>query len=148
MSVKGKHLLHLVQHGINSKTFRPMEKYCSDLVGMRKKIFNGKEYDFVIFNNNRNINRKRQSDIILAYRVFCDNLTKEQSDKCLLMFHTEAVSDAGTDFRAVKKAIIPNYNFILLDQRFSPEDMNLLYNLCDVTVNNGCIPPGYKVINT
>ena len=137
MPVKGKHLLHYVPHGINPKTFFPVEKENSLLKSKRKSIedITGKKYDFVVFYNSRNIKRKHTSNIILAYRMFCDNLTKEQASKCLLLMHTEVKMDAGTDLIAVKEAMCPDYDIIFSPNKILPEEMNLLYNIADVTVN-------------
>ncbi len=135
MSVKGKHLIHYVPHGINSDCFKPLDKSNEELQKFRKHIFNDKQYDFVFFYNSRNINRKRTANIMLAYRTFCNSLPKEKSEKCILVLHTEKVLDAGTDLGAIDEAVLKGLNTLMLEQRFSPEEMNLLYNMSDVTIN-------------
>jgi len=135
MSVKGKHLLHYVPHGINSEIFKPLDKSNEKLKVMKKNIFGGKDYEFVFFYNSRNIQRKRTSNIALAFKMFCENLPKEKAEKCILVCHTEKVLDAGTDLGAIQEAFLPNYNFLVLQDKFSPEDMNILYNIADVTIN-------------
>jgi len=135
MSVKGKHLLHYVPHGINSEVFKPLNKTDEKLVAMKKNIFKDIDYDFVFFYNSRNIQRKRTSNIALAFKMFCDNLPKEKSEKCILVCHTEQVLDAGTDLKAIQEAFLPDHNFLVIQDRFSPEDMNVLYNIADVTIN-------------
>jgi glycosyltransferase involved in cell wall biosynthesis len=67
--------------------------------------------------------------------MFCDNLLKEQSEKCLLILHTEPRLDAGTDLIAVKDALCPNYDVIFSPNKVVPQELNLLYNLSDVTIN-------------
>jgi len=135
MSVKGKHLIHSVLLGSDSNVFKPIDKNDKKFVEFKKKILGDASYDFIVFYNSRNINRKRTSDLLLAYRMFCDNLTKEEADKCLLIMHTEKVLDAGTDLGAVSEAFASMYNTKVVEERFLPEDMNLLYNLCDLTCN-------------
>lgn len=131
----GRAVLHYVPHGINSTTFRPISKD-NDLLKKRKKdIFQGKEYNYVIFYNSRNVQRKRTSNIILAFRTFCDNLPKEEAKKCVLILHTEIRQDAGTDLIAVKEALCPDYDIIFSPNKISPDDMNMLYNIADITVN-------------
>ena len=68
-----------VPHGINPKVFKPLDDVSDDI---KKLMFGDKEYDFVLFYNNRNIRRKQPSDVIYSYKLFCDKLPKEQSDKC------------------------------------------------------------------
>lgn len=135
MSVKGKHLVHSVLLGSDSNVFKPIDKTNQKFLDFKKKILGDKSYDFIVFYNSRNINRKRTSNLILAFRMFCDNLSKEEADKCLLIMHTEKVLDAGTDLGAVGEAFAGMYNTRVIEERFLPDDMNLLYNLCDVTCN-------------
>ena len=130
-----KSILHYVPHGINADLFKPIPDNDILLKKRRKELFNGKEYEYVIFYNSRNVQRKRTSNVILAYRTFCDNLTKEQSKKCVLVLHTEIRCDAGTDLIAVKEALCPDYDVAFSQAKIPPADMNILYNIADVTIN-------------
>lgn len=136
MPLKNKKiLLHYCPHGINSDVFKPVDKDDKALKAHKKKLFGDKKYDFVLYYNSRNIQRKRTSNIILAFRTFCDNLSPEQADKCVLLMHTEKVLDAGTDLGAVKDALCNKYNVIFDETKCSPDEMNLNYNIADVLVN-------------
>ena len=64
-----------------------------------------------------------------------DSLTPEQRNECCMVFHTAAVDEAGTDLRAVCKAIIPDDNVILPDTKFTDKELNYLYNSSDVYIN-------------
>lgn len=132
--IVNKHLLHYVPHGINSDVFRPLNNN-EKIIKERKKILFGDEsYDFVLFHNSRNVQRKKTSNTILAFRAFCDNLSPEEADKCVLVLHTEAVQDAGTDLPAVIQALCPKYKVIIDESRMSPDDMCAMYNIADVTI--------------
>jgi glycosyltransferase involved in cell wall biosynthesis len=133
--IENKVLLHYVPHGINHKIFHPIPKDDSLLKKRRKDVFGEKNFNYVLFYNSRNVQRKRTSNIILAFRTFCDNLSKEESDKCCMIMHTEIRQEAGTDLLAVKEAFCPNNNILFSTGRVSPEEMNLLYNVADVTIN-------------
>ncbi len=133
--MNGRTLLHLVPHGIDGDLFHPIPSNNPQLVEFKRKMFSGKDFDFAILYNSRNIQRKRTSNIILAFRQFCDNLPKEKAAKCVLILHTEIMQDAGTNLVAVKEALCPDYNIIFSPGKFSPVDMCLLYNVADVTVN-------------
>ena len=143
--MNGKTLLHYVPHGINEDMFHKKDSTTQEYRDRRKAVFNGKKYDFVIFYNSRNVQRKRTSDIILGYRTFCDNLPKEEAAKCCLLLHTEIMQEAGTNLIAVKEALCPDYDIIFSPAKMPPEEMAYLYSMADVTVNASCIPPGYKV---
>ena len=132
---ENKTVLHYVPHGINSTIFHPIPDDDTFLKKRRKEIFSNKNYDFVIFYNSRNVQRKRTSNIMLAYKAFCDNLTKEDAAKCVLVLHTEVRQDAGTDLIAVKEAFCPNYDVIFSTAKYTPEDLNVIYNIADITIN-------------
>ena len=120
-----------VPHGINSNVFKPLETVNDDI---KKVIFGDKEYDFVLFYNNRNIRRKQPSDVIYAYKLFCDKLPKEQADKCLLLMHTAAVDENGTDLPAVIDALCP-YDVKFTGLKLEQDRLNEIYNLVDCTIN-------------
>jgi glycosyltransferase involved in cell wall biosynthesis len=128
-----------VPHGINENFFYPITENTPDFerfVETKSKVFAGEEYDFVVFYNSRNIRRKSTSDLILAYRNFCDIIGKEKAKRCVLVLHTELVLEAGTDLLAVKNVLCdPEYvNVLFSTEKLSTQDMNILYNLADVTV--------------
>jgi len=129
-------IIDYVPHGIDDTVFKPVDKTTKDFKEFKKQLFREKEIDFVVFFNSRNIHRKRPSDTILAYRQFCDMIGKEKARKCALVMKTEVVSEHGTDLRAVKEAMTdPDYvNIYFADERIAPDQMNLLYNIADVTM--------------
>lgn len=133
--MNGRALLQYCPHGIDEVTFVPKNKDDKELIEFKKRIFGDKQYKFVILYNSRNVQRKRTSNIVLAYRQFCDNLPKEEADKCVLVLHTEIMQDAGTNLLAVKEALCPDYNIIFSPGKLSPQDMCLLYNTADCTIN-------------
>lgn len=136
MPVKDKILLHYVPHGVNSDTFKPLPFNDKQLLEGKKRFYNGKTYDYAVFLNSRNTKRKQISNLLLAFRLFCDMLTKEQSSKCCLILHTEITGQHGhgTDLLAVKESLCKDYAVYFSQQKITPKDMNLMYNLADVTV--------------
>jgi glycosyltransferase involved in cell wall biosynthesis len=125
-----------VPHGINPDVFRPLtsEADLAKVAAMKKSLFK-KDYKYVVLYNSRNIRRKQTSSIMLAYRAFCDNLPKEEAAKCVFLLHTNPVEDAGTDLIACKEALCPNYDVLFSNGKYGPAEMNILYNLADVTIN-------------
>tara|TARA_B110001454_G_scaffold219005_1_gene249260 strand:- start:1979 stop:3376 length:1398 start_codon:yes stop_codon:yes gene_type:complete len=125
-----------VPHGINEEVFYPIDKKHVEYPKVEnfKKKFN-KDVDFIVFYNNRNIRRKLPGDVILAFKTFCDMLPKEEADRCALLMHTTPVDKNGTDLPAVKKAVAPDCNIYFSEKRLTQKEMNLLYNMCDITLN-------------
>jgi len=126
-------IIKYIPHGLNNKNFRLLEEETDELKEFKKYITRGKEYDFTLLFNSRNIRRKSIPDTILAWKLFIDGLTKEQADKCLLVLHTEPVSDHGTDLPAVIEYFFPegNENIVISNEKLPTEKMNLLYNCAD-----------------
>ena len=124
-------VLRYVPHGIDDKVFRPIletGRMYKDLLKAREDMFEGKDIEYVVFFNSRNIQRKRPSDLILAYKIFCDNIGKEAAKKCALVMKTEVSSNHGTDLRAVKEAITDSeyVNIFFIQDRLTPAQMNFL----------------------
>jgi len=130
-------IIEYVPHGLNENTFKPLDKNDKELVEFKKNLFKGKEYDFVMFFNSRNIRRKQIPDAMLAYRLFIDSLNDEQAKKCAFVLHTQVVDDNGTDLEAVREMLFGSdsrYNIIFSTQPIDPIKMNLLYNCSDVQI--------------
>lgn len=132
-------IIEYVPHGINEEMFYPLtpdSPNYSNYLATKESLFEGKEIDFVVFWNSRNIRRKSPGDVILAYRQFCDQIGKEKAKKCALVMHTQPVDQNGTDLVAVREAICdPEYvNVFFSSQKLSAEQMNWLYNLADVSM--------------
>ena len=126
-----------VPHGINEKLFYPVknEKERLEMNKMKSELFQGKDLDFVLFYNNRNIKRKLTSDAIMAFKTFADKLPKEKRDKTAFVLHTQPVDQHGTDLPAVVEAMCPDLNIIFSTQKLSNQHLNYLYNIADVTIN-------------
>ena len=129
-------VIKYVPHGIDSNIFKPVDKTDPKFVDFKKNLFKDKDIEFVLFYNSRNIHRKRPSDTILAFKIFCDSIGKEKAKKCALVMHTAATDNNGTDLRAVKQAICdPEYvNVYFSQDRLNPDQMNLLYNIADANI--------------
>jgi glycosyltransferase involved in cell wall biosynthesis len=127
-----------VPHGINHNDFFPITETHEqwDEYNKFKDNVISKDTDFIVFHNARNIRRKHTSDLILAYKSFCDSLPKEKADKCVLLMHTEPVEEAGTDLIAVIKELCPMYKVQFTPSRIvTTKELNFYYNMADVTAN-------------
>lgn len=128
---KGSRLVTYIPHGVDSNMFRPLSKTDEILKQFKKKIFGDKEYKFVVLYNNRNIRRKSPSDLLLAFA----RLPREIRDQSILIMKTHPIDENGTNLFEVAKVVDPTMNVVWISDPLSTEDMNLLYNCADVTVN-------------
>ena len=114
-----------------------MDQNDPKLKEFKQNIFKGKEYDFVLFFNSRNIRRKQIPDTLLAYKYFIDTLPEEKAKKCAFMLHTHVIDENGTDLGAVCEYLFdnnPKYNIIFTPPGLGPDQMGMLYNLSDVQI--------------
>ena len=120
-----------VPHGIDSNEYKPVDVPTD----FRSEILGGKDYDFVFFWSNRNIRRKQPSDVIMAFKDFCDRIGEEKASKVALIMHTQPIDQNGTNLREVYSTLAPDCNIIFSDKRRTTEELNYLYNIGDVTIN-------------
>jgi len=140
--VKDK-IIEYVPHGLNENVFKPISqepfgspKYL-EFLKFKDNMLKGKEYDFILFFNSRNIRRKQIPDTLLAYKLFIDNLPEEKAKKCAFILHTQVVDGNGTDLGAVCDFFFKGeekYNIIFSDQRLDPTHMSFLYNMSDAQI--------------
>jgi len=126
-----------IPHGINEKHFYPVtdEKERIEMNKMKSELFQGKDIEFCLFYNNRNIRRKMTSDSILAFKTFADKLPKEKRDKVAYVLHTQPIDQNGTDLPAVVEELCPDLNIIFSTNKLENKELNFLYNIADVTIN-------------
>ena len=132
-------LIEYVPHGINTKHYFPIKENHPEydkLVEFKKAVLQGKDIDFVLFYNSRNIRRKSTADTILAYRLFCDKIGKENAKRCAFILHTDPKDQHGTDLKAVREAFCnPEYvNVFFSSDKIPVAQLNLLYNIADATI--------------
>jgi len=124
-------------HGVNQNYFHPISKFDEEYkqVESMKKQLTDDNVEFIVFYNNRNIRRKLPGDVILAFKTFCDTLTKEEADKCALVMHTQPRDENGTDLPVVAKTLAPDCKVYFSDKKLETNQLNWLYNMADVTIN-------------
>jgi glycosyltransferase involved in cell wall biosynthesis len=135
--IAAEKVIKYVPHGINENIFFPITtehpEYLS-LQDFKKQLYGNKSYDFTLLYNARNIRRKSVPDLMLAWKIFIDELPEAQAKKAALVLHTQVVDENGTDLQAVKDMLFgydEKYNIIFDQGRYPANVMNLLYNATD-----------------
>ena len=132
--------LDYVPHGItNKRIFKINDKGDTKFREFEQRMGLDK-YKFKILYLNRNIRRKSPGDVALAYKHMMDKLTPEQRKECCLVWHAAPSDENGTDIRAVHQTLLPDYPIIFTHDNhqngsFNDEEMNYIYNSCDVYLN-------------
>ena len=120
-----------VPHGIDDTKYFPVVNDF-EFEAFKERILEG-ERDFVVLHVSRNIRRKNQSDIILSWRTFLDQLPVEKAKRCMLLMKTEPSFEHGTDLRAVIDSLCdPEIHKVkIINERFDDKQLNYLYNCSD-----------------
>ena len=88
---------------------------------------------FVFFWNNRNARRKQSGSLMFWFNDLLDRVGR---DKAILIMHTEPHDPNGQDLIAIQEKLnLTDDEFRLSTQKLSMEQLALLYNSCDCTVN-------------
>ena len=120
-----------VPHGINSELYKPVDVPQD----FKQSIFGDKEYEFVLYWNNRNIRRKQPMDAMLAFDKFREALPEDKRDKVCMLMHTAPVEEHGTDLPTFINHCMPESNVIFAPNKYTEQELNYLYNIADVTIN-------------
>ena len=129
-----------VPHGITNKRIFKIDDKGDTLFKEFEQKHGLDKYKFKILYLNRNIRRKSPGDVALAYKHMMDKLTPEQRKDCVFVWHSAPSDENGTDMRAVCQTLLPDYPVIFTHDNhsngsFTDEEMNFLYNSCDVYIN-------------
>jgi glycosyltransferase involved in cell wall biosynthesis len=130
-------LVEYLPHGLDKNVFYPIpnKETNKEFQAFKKQALGGKDYEFILFFNSRNIRRKQIPDTILAFEQFTKKLTKEQAAKTAFLLHTQPVDENGTDLPAVIETLCStDTNFIFTQGRLDPTQLNYLYNMADAQI--------------
>ena len=135
-------IIEYLPHGLDHTNYKPASEYNEeenkDLEKMKEHFFGKDEIDFCLFFNSRNIRRKQIPDTLWAFRMFLDSLPQEKADKCRFLLHTELVTDAGTDLKAVAELLFGDGKYpkaVIFDQkRWEIQQLRHLYNITDCQI--------------
>jgi len=91
---------------------------------------------FVLFWMNRNARRKRPNDLLYSFKLFLDNLEKEEGHrKATLLMHTDPVDREGPNLFAVTEFLNIKNNVVFSNQRLDFAAINILHNISDTCIN-------------
>ena len=123
---------HYIPHAVNSDIFKKKDQ--EELQEVLDKNTQLRDR-FVFFWNNRNARRKQTGSLIHWYREFLD-IKGVDRDKVCLFLHTDPDDPHGQPLKYIIDQLGFNDGEIVLSTvKLPPEQMSLLYNIADCTIN-------------
>ena len=120
-----------VPHTVDTEMFS--KKKQEQINNQRNAITTDHEDKLIFFWNNRNARRKQSGTLIFWFKEFLD---KVGHDKAVLLMHTEPKDQNGQDLIAIMNNLnLMNGEVLISREKISPEDLSLVYNACDCTIN-------------
>ena len=125
-----------IPHAVNDNVFTRIED--EKLIENFKKensigVDNNGNKRFTFFWNNRNARRKQSGSLMFWFNDFLDKVGR---DKATLIMHTEPKDPNGQDLIAIKDRLkLDDDQFKLSMSKLSMEQLSVLYNACDCTIN-------------
>ena len=89
-----------------------------------------KNVNFIVFWNNKNMRRKNAPLIMEGFHKFA-----KDKDDCILLLHTDPVTEHGTDLPVVRETLFSDVPIIIFPQKIPPEEMVKFYNISACVVN-------------
>jgi glycosyltransferase involved in cell wall biosynthesis len=125
-----------IPHAVNDNVFTRIEDE-KLIENFKKENSIGVDGDgnkrFTFFWNNRNARRKQSGSLMFWFNDFLDKVGR---DKATLIMHTEPKDPNGQDLIAIRdKLKLDDDQFKLSMSKLSMEQLSVLYNACDCTVN-------------
>jgi len=116
-----------IAHAVDTEIFKKNEN--SSIKQISSNLPKDK---FVFFWNNRNARRKQSGSVIWWFSEF---IKKTKNKDSILLMHTEPFDPNGQDLVQIIENLDLKKRVYLSTEKLSPEDMAVLYNYADCTVN-------------
>ena len=124
-----------VPHSVNTDCFYNLNKDPEGKKALKNTISDNPALQgkFKFFWNNRNARRKQSGTLMFWFKKFLD---KVGHDKAVLMMHTEVNDPNGQPLEYLAAQLgLNNGQVIFSKQKIPPEQLAVMYNLVDCTIN-------------
>lgn len=134
-----------IPHGVPADLFKKLPD--SEIMMHKRALLGPEKQDhFVILYVSRNARRKMPSDVIVSFKQFLVDLEKKHGHRnATLVMHTDPNDVEGPNLRHVVDMFHLHDNVVFSNNRVDFNQMNAVYNACDVVINRSCFAAGTKV---
>lgn len=129
-----KEKVNYIPHAFPNDLYHPIDPV--QAMQGRRQHFGTRADWFVGLWVNRNATRKMPGDILTTFKEFLDNLEKEEGHRnAMLVMHTDPNDHEGMNLMATTEMLGMRNNILFSPGKLDFKDMNLLYNMCDFSIN-------------
>ena len=122
---------HYIPHAVNPDIFMPLPS--DEIFEFKQKFMPEAKDKFIVFWNNRNARRKMPGSLLFYFNEFLNQVGR---DKAQLIMHTDPHDQHGPNLEAILHNLgLVNGEVKLSTQKVEPEQLAMMYNLSDVTIN-------------
>jgi len=124
-----------IPHALPENVFYKMPE--DKILESKKQVLGNDRADhFVAFWVNRNAKRKRGSDLLMAWKLFMDNLELKYNHRnATLLMHTNPLDNEGANLYEVAKTLEIEDSVVFSPDHIQFAQMNVLHNISDVCIN-------------
>lgn len=116
-----------IPHAVDDEIFKPLDPQMVTKLRTEHQL----EDKFVVFWNSRNARRKQSGSLIWWFKHFLDEVGH---DNAVLIMHTDTKDVNGQDLDAIVHELgLTNGEVRFSRNKISPQDLNMFYNMADVT---------------
>jgi len=126
---------HFIPHAVPDSLFTPLTDHERNRLKVQL-LGKNRENHFVGVWINRNAKRKRPNDVLLAWKLFLDELQKKHGHRnASMIMHTDPLDSEGPNLFATSEMLGIVDNVFFSKDRLEFEKVNALYNISDFCLN-------------
>lgn len=126
---------HFIPHAVPDSLFTPLADHERNRLKVQL-LGKNRENHFVGVWINRNAKRKRPNDVLLAWKLFLDELQKKHGHRnASMIMHTDPLDSEGPNLFATSEMLGIVDNVFFSKDRLEFEKVNALYNISDFCLN-------------
>jgi len=126
---------NFIPHTVPEEIFKKLPE--NERINSKRALLgNSKEDDFVGIWINRNAKRKRSSDVLESWKIFLEDLEKNEGHRnATLIMHCDPHDPEGANLLIVSEMMGIQDNVLFSRDRIDFDQMNILYNISDFCLN-------------
>lgn len=124
-----------IPHGVPAELYSPLPQH--EQIDWKIKLLGPERKDHLVaLFVSRNARRKNPSDLIMSWKIFCDELEKKHGHrKATLLMHTDPLDPEGPNLHAVIDMLKMKDNVVFSKDRTGFAEMKVIYNIADFVVS-------------